>query len=198
MSVCLSVTLLISTKTVKLSSNYFRAFNFLSLVQEISKKNSYETLIESHLVKYLFIRIFRNLSRFYYIYWAINTTASLERLRQLHETNVSASTKTRNGPTDCPDKITITKPTSMTLSSWQTHCESSPLLLLRPRWGSGVLWWACLFVCPQTYLRNHSSDLQPIFVLVTSDRGSFAVYKLSARLPTTLNISRLLKLIYHL
>jgi len=41
-------------------------------------------------------------------------------------------------------------------------------LTLRPRYGSGVLWWpylsvclfACLFVCPQAYLWNYKSDLR--------------------------------------
>ena len=33
----------------------------------------------------------------------------------------------------------------------------------------------CVFVCPRSYLRNHTSDLHQIFVHVTYDRGSVLV-----------------------
>jgi len=49
------------------------------------------------------------------------------------------------------------------------------LVLLRPRYGSGVLWWACLSVsvcvsvcvcvCPRSYLRNYTSDLHQLLYL---------------------------------
>ena len=52
------------------------------------------------------------------------------------------------------------------------YCYYYYYIITLPATGGGVLCWACLCVCPRSYLWNHTSDLHQIFVHVNCGRGS--------------------------